>query len=839
METARVSRDDPAGAADHIWRAPLIPLALAVTAGIVADRYLAINSLLALIVAVLGLAGWTAARSRPQPWLPLLCIGLSAAALGAAYHHISRETYAEDDIGNLATAVPQPVHLRGVIEEEPHIAWQLHGDPLRSFDTSDPTVAVIEVTQVMFKPEWSAVSGKARLSVAGHITGLHAGDEVDVIGRLVAPRGAANPGEFDYADHLRDQHIRAVVHVQKTPEGVTRLAERWPRSAAGWLGVVRGWGLRVLEQALPPRNSGVAQALLLGEGSTMTDADWDKYIRTGVIHVLAISGQHLAVLAAFLWWGLRLASVRRRRSAIFVALFLFGYALLAGGRPPVLRSAVMVCCACFGLYVRRPAMTANSFALSWLVVIACNPADVFNMGCQLSFLAVAMLYWGTSRWFVHKPDPLEKLVDQTRPAWQNGLRWLGRQIVLSYAVTLAIWLAVAPVVAGRNHLVSPIGIVIGPPVVLLTSIALLSGFLLLICAIVCWPLVPAFAWITGSCLDGCEFLVRLTDGWPGAHLYVGTVPEWWLWGFCLGLFALLMLPSIQLHRRRLAFAGLGWLCLGLGATSARWPSDELRCTFLAVGHGGCTVIETPDGRVLLYDAGAITGPDVARRQIAPYLWERGIRRIDELFLSHADLDHFNGVPALLERFAIGQVTCTPTFADKATGAVRTTLAEIHRLGVPLRIVSAGDRLTAGGIDIEVLHPPEKGPEGNENTRSLVLLVKHAGHSLLLTGDLEGPGMDRVLSLGLASVDILMAPHHGSRRNNLPRLAEAAAPSVVISCEGPPRSATRDPDPYLAPGRQFLGTYQHGAITVRSHQTGLVIETFVTKQTFVVRSSRRA
>src|SRR5262245_34808260 len=96
-------------------------------------------------------------------------------------------------------------------------------------------------------------------------------------------------------------------------------------------------------------------------------------------------------------------------------------------------------------------------------------------------------------------------------------------------------------------------------------------------------------------------------------------------------------------------------------------------TFVAVGHGGCTVIETPDGRTILYDAGSITGPEVTRRHIAPFLWHRGIRRIDEVIVSHADLDHFNGVPALAERFAIGQVSLTPSFSAKPTPGVKAVL----------------------------------------------------------------------------------------------------------------------------------------------------------------------
>src|SRR5262249_17291820 len=160
--------------------------------------------------------------------------------------------------------------------------------------------------------------------------------------------------------------------------------------------------------------------------------------------------------------------------------------------------------------------------------------------------------------------------------------------------------------------------------------------------------------------------------------------------------------------RWVAAAGVVWLCVGLVGSGERPAADELRCTFLAVGHGGCTVLETPDGRILLYDAGALSGPDVTRWQIAPFLRSRGVRRIDGVFPSHAELDPFNGLPALLERFAVGQVSCTPTFADKPAPGVPVTLAAIQRHQVPVRIIQAGDRLRAGDVAIDVLHPPAVG-----------------------------------------------------------------------------------------------------------------------------------
>jgi competence protein ComEC len=818
----------------NIWRAPLVPVALAATAGIVVDRYVGVPLVFSLLAAMTFLAAWAIFGSR-RPGLALIHLSLAVLALAAAYHRLEREVYRSDDLGAFATEQPRPVQLRGVIEAEPIVLYHPPKSPLESMAHDNPTLAVLRATELRQDDAWQPVSGRAELAIGGSLEGLHVGDEIEVVGRLVTPQPAANPGELDHAAQLRDRRICARVFVQKSADAVTRLEQNWPLSPGGWLAVIHGAGQRTLQQALPQETAGVAGALLLGEGSTMTHADWEKYIRTGVIHALAISGQHLAVLGGCLWLVLRVFGVRRRVGAAFVALLLFAYALVTGFEAPILRSAVTVAVFCGGLMLRRPALLPNALALSWLTVAALNPTDLCGTGCQLSFLSVAVLYWGgAGRWFHPPTDPLEQLLEEDRPWW---LRWLiarFRNVAALYALTTMIWLAVTPLVAARYHCVAPIALLIGPPVTLLTSIALVCGFLVLVASAVCWPLVPLFAYPTHWSLAACEWLVNTADQLPGSHFYVSDIPEWWLWIFYIGLMGMLLLESLRQRWRWVALAGVAWVCVGLVSVAGRLPSDELRCTFLAVGHGGCTVLETPDGRVLLYDAGAIAGPDVTRRQIAPFLWSRGIRRIDEVFLSHADLDHFNGLPALLERFAVGQVTCTPTFADKQIEGVRFTLDALAAHGVPVRIVQAGARLTAGSVEMEVLHPPEKGPDGNENARSLVLLVGHERHSILLTGDLEGPGLGRVLGLTPTPVEVLMAPHHGSKAANIPALAAWARPRLVVSCEAAPPGGVRGPEPYTATGATFLGTWPHGAVTVRSHRTGLVVETFATRQRFAVR-----
>ncbi len=812
-----------------------MPAALAYTGGVVLDHYTAVPFAVSFLLMLGGMIGWLVASFSKRTRLPLVFLALAATAFGAAYHHYRRDFYPADDVAGAATAEPWPVQMRGFLDEEP-LHSPAHPDPLRSIEAGESTTTILRATAIRQGNDWTTVSGRVHLMISGAAIDIHAGDEVEAVGRLSLIHGPANPGEADAAATWRNRGVRAQLITAKTADGVTRSERGWTASPSGWLAMVRGWGRRTLADALPPETSEIAAALVLGDGSAMTQAEWDKFIRNGVVHALAISGQHLMILAVVLWWLLRRLGVRQRHGAIVVALFLLAYALLAGGRPPALRAAVAVCAVCGALVIRRRTLPANLFALSWLAVALLDPTDIFSPGCQLSFLSVAILQWGVRPWLEREPDELQRAIDEARPAWLRWLRWLGGVILKSYLLTLIICAAIAPLAASHYHLVSPIGILLGPPLVLLTAIALIAGFLLLGAAALCPPLTYLIAPVVYYSLGGCESLVDLCDGWPFARFYVGDVRQWWLWIFYVALLAMLTQRPLRQRWRWGLAAGLGWLCVGL-LCGVRLPSDELRCTFLAVGHGGCTVLETADGRTLLYDAGALGGPDVTRRQIAPFLWHRGVRRIDEVFLSHADLDHFNGLPELLERFAVGQVTCTPTFADKTTEGVRQTMAALRQRGIAVRIVKAGDDLKAGDVQLRVLHPPAVGPEGNENTRSMVLEVRHAGHTLLLTGDLEGPGLQRVLELPPFRIDIFQAPHHGSRFANIPELAEWARPRVAVSSQGPPRGPGGVPEPYTARGARFLSTWADGAITIRSHSTGMVVETFVTGQRFVLRTER--
>jgi competence protein ComEC len=818
-------------------RAPLVPVALAASAGLVADRYGQLPFAVELVAVAVGLAAWFASRARKSGavWL-----WLAAAALAAAHHHAHRHLFAADDIGMFATARPTPARLRGTLAEEPARFRPPKPDPLLTLRKPETTLTILAVTGIETSQGWRPASGRARLTVEGRLDDLHHGDAVEVVGRLWAPGLPSNPGEMDYRSHLLDQRITAEVRTKRSGDRVTRLDEGWRASAFGWLAAVRGWGARALQAALPRDEAGLAAALLLGDGTAMDRDEWDAFVRTGVVHVLAISGQHLVILAGFVWLVLRIAGTRRRYGAWLVMAVMVGYALLTGAKPSAVRAAVMVCTLCGGIVLRRPVIPANAFALAWLVVVAINPADPFTAGCQLSFVSVFVLVWGLGKWLAPRPlTPLEALIEESRTLPEKVARATVRVLATAYAVSLVLGVVNAPLLLAWQNIVSPSGVVLGPPLVLLTSVALIAGFLLLLVAPVgswaAWPL----AQLTRRSLEGCEALVRAAETVPGGWVYAPGPAAWWLTGFYLAVAGVVLLAGRW--RRACLVTLAAWVLLGLVLSFDRRTQDELRVTFLAVGHGGCVVIETPDGRVLVYDAGTTTGPDVVRRVVAPYLWGRGIARIDEVFISHADLDHFNGLTELAKRFPIGQVTLTSSFVAKPSPGVDATLTALDRRGVNRRTAKAGDRFSAGDVAIEVLHPPETGPDGNENARSLVLLIRHAGHTILLTGDLEGAGQEAVTRTPIPQVDVMLAPHHGAKDANARRegnryapgpVAAWARPRLVVSSQEPKETEhlTAAYGPF---GGTVWDTATAGAVTVRSHATGLVVETFRTGEVRVI------
>ena len=322
--------------------------------------------------------------------------------------------------------------------------------------------------------------------------------------------------------------------------------------------------------------------------------------------------------------------------------------------------------------------------------------------------------------------------------------------------------------------------------------------------------------------------IKLAEQVP--HWWLPGPADWWLWVFYGALGLAVAAPRFRPPVRWCVALLAGWMAVGFTASALRHDRHRLDCTVLSVGHGCAVFIEFPSGQTMLYDAGRMGSPEGGVRAIADFLWDRGLRRLDAVVLSHPDIDHYNALPKVLEKFSVGAVYVSPMMFNKNNQAVAKLRRAIEAAGVPIREVWAGDCLRAGGdCRVEVLHPPEHDLLASSNANSVVLTAEYGGHRIMLPGDLESPGLDAMLAEEPLRCDVLLALHHGSRKSNSPELAAWCKPRwVVFSGDGrwdlPEIDAT-----YHAVGAETLHTCNCGAIRAQIDTEGVRVSQFVERQ----------
>ena len=249
------------------------------------------------------------------------------------------------------------------------------------------------------------------------------------------------------------------------------------------------------------------------------------------------------------------------------------------------------------------------------------------------------------------------------------------------------------------------------------------------------------------------------------------------------------------------------------------PRSVAAGTFLSVGHGCAILAETPTGRTLLYDAGSMQDGRIAERAVQATLWERRYACLDAIMISHADIDHFNGVAGLMRSVPVGRLFVSQQFLDFRQPAVKALCESGFECGVRIELVCEGDCLQVDEqVTLRVLHPGFGRPHSDDNANSIVLLIEFAGRRILLTGDLDGSGQMALLQQDPLHVDVLLSPHHGSRKANPASLAAWATPGQLVV------SADRKVDfkslkAAYGPQCEIVSTHDFGAVTFAIDRDG--------------------
>ncbi len=649
---------------------------------------------------------------------------------------------------------------------------------------------------------------------------LHAGERWQFTVRLKQPHGSSNPHSFDFELWALENRVRAVgyVHGKGNNVRLDKLADGVFYRIESWREAVRDKFNATLGNA-PYR--GVLSALAIGDQGSIPQAQWQVFTRTGVNHLVSISGLHITMLSGvaftFSYWlwrrstRLTLWLPARKAAALAALLVALGYALLSGFGVPAQRTVYMVAAVAAALWLNRNFSLSQILCIALLGVLIPDPWAVLSPGFWLSFGAVALILYVTAHRIGHAlwlPEAGNGLMQMLN----YPLRVLREYTTVQWAMSIGL-IPLLLGLFGQVSLVSPLANAFAIPLVSLVVVplALLGAAL---------PSeVPL--WLAHIVMDWTMVPLQWLSALPDAVWIQHAPPDW---SVVLGMLGVLwiLLPGGFPARW---LGGLLMLPMFLHSPAAPEPGT-LRLTIFDVGQGLSVAVLTRH-HALLYD----TGPDFSgdadsgNRILVPSLRGMGISKLDGIILSHNDLDHTGGTASVLQAMPVAWV---------ATSQPIDSLKAVSTIPFETRSCRDGVNWNWDGVQFEILHPGNEPPhktKSHDNDQSCVLRISAGNQHILLAGDIEKRSEQRLLDKhpDQLPASLLVVPHHGSSSSSHIEFISGVLPDYAVFTSGY-RNPFHHPKPevqqrYRDSGAELLRSDEDGAILVEMNTEGLTVERY--------------
>jgi len=747
--------------------------------------------------------------TRWRGWVILFLLSAIALSVGYVRHRqLLFPVYAEN---HLRTVMERDgaLYLEGLLNQEPErmiqrTRWQVRAERIWHPTGAEDITGNILVSLRTVRREWRY------------------GDRVRLWLRPQPPQDSGNPGGFNYATYLAHREIYATAFLDGDQE--IELLSREAGTVLGFVENLRRQIRRYLDQSFSPDNGALIKALVVGDMGRLSKEMRNAFTAAGVNHVLSISGLHVAMLGLVVFvvirYGLSFSSyLLLRVNLLKVATFcsflaVVFYTALAGAMVPTVRSAIMIGVYELAVLLDREEEVFASLTLAALLIALVWPGVIADISFQLSFLAVLFIVWGSRR--VH--DWFPRKISDELPQEKSWLKEKARQAAMHLAVPLLATLGTGPLIAHYFGHLSLAGFVANPLIVplvgfLVVPLGLAIGF----CAVVVPDAAPALVWLVEKLSSVTTWLVDLFARLPLANISVpapNPLEIFLLYGFILGAFAI--------KQKWQAWTIVGVAIATLGADGTYWwrerhRVDRLRITHLNVGQGDAAVVELPGGKVLLIDAGgAATGDfDTGEAIVAPFLRSRKIVKVDYLFVSHARVDHYGGMRALVKEFAPNEFWSGP--AKGQTQRFEDLEEELERNKIPRVTLAAGQPCRViGQVNICVFYPPVQ----QSDDSPVVLRIDYGQSRFLFASDIDK--RDEVLLVQRADElrsAVVKIPRHASATASTQEFITAVHPKLaIVSAGARSRSEAQRAEVterYREAGAEVLSTYEDGAIILET------------------------
>jgi len=595
---------------------------------------------------------------------------------------------------------------------------------------------------------------------------LKPGERWQLTVRLRRPHGSANPHGFDFEAYALERNIRATGYIRTKGE-----SKKLDIEASGFSYAIDRTRLSIRDRMLAALAdkpyAGVQVALAIGEQNAIPASQWKTFWRTGTGHLMSISGLHITMVAALMYWlSFRLwvmwpkltARIPAQRAAAVVgAATALAYSLIAGFSVPTQRTFFMLLVVAVALFIGRGLAATRILAFALFAVVLLDPWSVLAPGFWLSFGAVAMIFYVT----VNRPGKLNVFNSalKTQLAVTLGL----------LPLTLALFQEVSIISPIANAIAIPVVSWVVVPLTLLGAI-LPFDFILHLAHWVMDLTYTLLAWLAS--LPNAVWQSHAPAAWTVALAMLGVV--------------LLLLPR-GIRARWVGFITM--LPMFLVLPPKPLPG-EVWITLLDVGQGLATVVRTTN-YTMVYDAGPKWNPDAdsGNRIIVPYLRGEGLRNLDALIVSHDDEDHTGGAGSIIDaRNPKWVLTSSPLDSKYLANAAETMRCEV------------GDGWRWDGVDFDVLHPLKSAYDESRKTNNLSCVIKISapGGSILMTADIEKLVEAELVERDASElkVDVLIVPHHGSKTSSTDIFLDAVNPSLALLPVGY-RNRFRHPHPSVA------------------------------------------
>jgi len=630
------------------------------------------------------------------------------------------------------------------------------------------------------------------------------GGIVEIRGVYHAFSEAENEGGFDSRAYYAVRHFQGRVFADYT--ALLSPGNDWLHENLRL--IRRDWG-RVIESIYAGETCGIMKAMLLGDRA-MLDTEWKElYTRSGIAHILAISGLHVTFLGRAFCEGLKHLKVSVRAACALSCIFLFFYVVMIGCGASALRAFVFFLAFSGAEAAGRTYDFPSAFFMSMAVLLIWNPLFLLDAGFVLSYAAVGTL--GISSWYAGTvssgmPDMLNKI-----------------------CMSALFQLLMLPAVLFYFYQISLYSLLLNMIVIPGMAFVLAGGFVSIGAGIAFLPAGYVAAWPARIILYSYTGLCRLFQSLPGGSIILGK-PSAVQIAVYYGLFVcvLLLIRGGRLCRLVPASAVLAVSLLFL----VNHSDGKLSVTMLDVGQGDGICVSTPAGHTFLIDCGSSDVDQAGRYRLIPFLKSRGIRRLEYVFLTHPDKDHMNGITELFQAAAKGQgevqvgsfILSAASAADEGS---REVMEAARLCGTRTLIMHQGDALCDGNVSITCVYPDDESGSKGDNNHSLVLLIQYGRFRALMTGDLEQKGESALLSYmekhGInPDCTLLKAGHHGSSGASGTDFLNAVRPEYAL----------------ISAGRHNRYGHPHKETLQRLRDAGAVLYNTQTSGEIVVRSDGR-